>query len=70
MYIVTDSLILTFFHEAGIASNSCQMILSITTTYTLDPSSPDAESGTMTDTPFSCGQSGCDTYVRISFYIL
>ncbi|KAJ8659260.1 hypothetical protein O0I10_004974 [Lichtheimia ornata] len=43
MYIVTDSLILTFFHEA-------------------DPSSPDADSGTMTDTSFSCGQYGCDTY--------
>ncbi|KAI7882643.1 hypothetical protein K492DRAFT_193313 [Lichtheimia hyalospora FSU 10163] len=51
MYIVTDSLILTFFHEA-------------------DPSSPDADSGTMTDTPYSCGQSRCDPYLRFSFYTL
>ncbi|CDH58586.1 predicted protein [Lichtheimia corymbifera JMRC:FSU:9682] len=33
-----------------------------------NPSSPDAESGTMTDTPFSCGQSGCDTYSMSSLF--
>lgn len=43
MYIVTDSFILTFFHEAE-----------------------DADSGTMADTPFSCGQTRCDAYTMNS----